>query len=108
MRTARCEAGLTQQQVSEKVGRKQQTIGHWETGDAQPDIGTLIQLCDLYGRTLDQILGTGRKREHRFTRKDAKLLRALRSLDKDTQQAIERIIQELSVCQKKDAADGSG
>ena len=99
LRAARQRAGLTQQQVGVYIGRKQQTIGHWETGDAQPDIGTLIWLCELYGSTPDGLLGIDpqdKQEEFLFTRKDAELIRRLRSLDRDVQRAVEYIIWELA------------
>ena len=48
LRKMRERAGFTQKQVAEHFGRKQQVIGHWETGYAQPDVSTLFELCDLY------------------------------------------------------------
>lgn len=54
LRTAR---GMTQKEVAEKLGRKQQVIGHWETGYAQPDANTLFILCDIYGVTVDDAFG---------------------------------------------------
>ena len=106
LRAARQRAGLTQQQASECIGRKQQTIGHWETGDAQPDIGTLIRLCELYGSTPDGLLGIDRQdkqKEFFFTLKDAELIRRLRSLDKDARRAVEHIIWELAERKKGNA-----
>ena len=57
LKSAREATGLTQQQVAEKFGRKQQVVGHWETGYAQPDANTLFELCDLYGISIDEAFG---------------------------------------------------
>lgn len=53
----RTSCGLTQKEVAEKLGRKQQIVGHWETGYAQPDANTLFTLCDIYGITVDDAFG---------------------------------------------------
>ena len=57
----RTSCGFTQKEVAEKLGRKQQIIGHWETGYAQPDANTLFTLCDIYGVTVDDAFGFQKK-----------------------------------------------
>ena len=47
-RRMRRSSGLTQQELADRLGKKQQTVGHWETGYAQPDIGTLLELFGVY------------------------------------------------------------
>lgn len=57
LRAARESKGLTQKQVAEFIGRKQQIVGHWETGYSQPDANTLFELCDLYDLSIDEAFG---------------------------------------------------
>lgn len=57
LKTAREAKGLTQKQVAEQIGRRQQIIGHWETGYAQPDANTLFELCDIYDLSIDEAFG---------------------------------------------------
>ena len=57
LKQLRTQSGLTQKQVAEKIGRKQQIVGHWETGYAQPDADTLFTLCDIYGVSVDTAFG---------------------------------------------------
>lgn len=54
LRAARETKGMTQKQVAEMLGRRQQIVGHWETGYAQPDANTLFELCDIYGISVDE------------------------------------------------------
>lgn len=54
---ARRKAGLTQKEASEKTGIPLGTIRRWEQGQNDPDMGSLIQLAELYGVSLDEILG---------------------------------------------------
>lgn len=58
LRTAREAKGYTQKQVAEMLGRRQQIVGHWETGYSQPDANTLFELCDLYGISIDDAFGS--------------------------------------------------
>ncbi len=53
-RRMRRSSGLTQQELADRLGKKQQTVGHWETGYAQPDIGTLLELFGVYHKSFDE------------------------------------------------------
>ncbi|WP_180950956.1 helix-turn-helix transcriptional regulator [Marasmitruncus massiliensis] len=57
LKEIRIKAGYTQKQAAEKVGRKQQTLASWETGQSQPDADTLFALCDIYGVSVDEAFG---------------------------------------------------
>lgn len=61
LKQLRLKSGMTQKEVAEKLGRKQQIVGHWETGYSQPDANTLFTLCELYGTTVDEAFGFIRK-----------------------------------------------
>ena len=60
----RKEKGLTQEQLAEKVGVARRTVSRWETGFNMPDLDVLIELADLYGVDLREILSGERKSEH--------------------------------------------
>lgn len=63
IRTARKEAGYTQQQVSDATGISRTTICRLETGEREPDLESMGKLIDFYEVSADWILGTGiRKR----------------------------------------------
>ena len=55
LKETRINAGLTQAQVAERLGKRQQAIGNWETGYSQPDINSLLNICSLYGISLDAV-----------------------------------------------------
>lgn len=48
---------LSQEALAEKLGLSRQAISKWERAEASPDTDNLIALADLYGITLDQLLG---------------------------------------------------
>ena len=56
-------AGLTQEQLGEKLGISGQAVSKWERGEAMPDILLLPDLCDVLGTTLDSLLG-GKRAEN--------------------------------------------
>ena len=61
LKAARVQSGLTQAQVAAKLGKRQQVVGNWETGYAQPDTNTFFTLCAIYGISIDEAFGNKRK-----------------------------------------------
>ena len=80
LKAKRISYGMTQQEVADKIGRKQPIVGHWETGYSQPDENTLFILCDLYGTTVDDVFGF--KKEHpSLSKRDKEVLKKYNNLD---------------------------
>ena len=55
MKQARAEAGLSQQELAERLGVSRQTINAIEIGDYNPTIRLCIGICKALGRTLDDL-----------------------------------------------------
>lgn len=53
-KSIRKSTGLTQAQLGSCIGKSQQVIGHWESGYSQPDLGTLFELCNITGISMDR------------------------------------------------------
>lgn len=47
---------LTQEKLSEKLGVSRQTVSKWESGEAWPEIPKLLELCDIFHCTLDELI----------------------------------------------------
>ena len=56
-REARLQAGLTTVQLAHKMGLTQAAVSQWESGKKVPGIETISRLADLYGVTVDYLLG---------------------------------------------------
>ena len=52
----RKKAGLSQEQLAEKIGVSRQAVSKWETGDAVPEIGKLSLLAKSFNVTVDWLL----------------------------------------------------
>ncbi len=52
-------AGFTQAELAEKINYSDKSVSKWESGNGVPDVYTLVQLAELYGVTLDTLLGDG-------------------------------------------------
>ena len=53
---ARKKAGLSQEEVAEKLGVSRQTISKWETDETVPDIYQSKKLAKLYKLSLDELI----------------------------------------------------
>lgn len=50
-------AGLTQLELSEKIQYSNKTVSKWERAESYPDIFTLQKIAEVYGVTVNDILG---------------------------------------------------
>lgn len=48
---------LTQEQFADKIGVSSQAVSKWETGICYPDISLLPLIAQLFGITIDELLG---------------------------------------------------
>ncbi len=56
LRTARKQADLTISEVARRLGVTRQTIYNWEAGKTKMTVNTIIQLADLYGLHISDLL----------------------------------------------------
>lgn len=52
----RKKAGLSQEELAEKLGISRQAVSKWERAESSPDTDNLIALSKLYGLSLDELL----------------------------------------------------
>lgn len=57
----RNKAGLSQEELAEKVYVTRQAVSRWETGETLPNTETLKQLSRLYNVSINTLLGSPRK-----------------------------------------------
>lgn len=101
LKQLRISSGKTQKEVAEILGRKQQIVGHWETGYSQPDANTLFMLCDIYGTTVDDAFGF---KKPRLSSSDLKFIEKYRSLDPYGQETVNMIL-DREICRFKQLRD---
>ena len=66
IRQLRFKAGLTQEQLADRLGIGPQSVSKWETAAAMPDITTLPLLAEIFGVTIDDLFDL--TAEQRFNR----------------------------------------
>ena len=57
IRRLRKEAGLTQEQLADKLGVSYQSVSRWELGVTYPDMEMIPALTECFGVSADALLG---------------------------------------------------
>ncbi len=57
LKELRLEAKMNQRTLAAKAHVSQGTVCHWENGNRQPDLDTLMELCKIFNVTADYLLG---------------------------------------------------
>lgn len=52
----RKKAGMTQNDLADKLNVSRQAVSRWEMGTAMPDVENLVAISDLFGVSLDYLL----------------------------------------------------
>ena len=53
----RKKKGLTQEDLAKALGVTNQAVSKWESGQNCPDIGLLPHIADIFGVTIDELMG---------------------------------------------------
>lgn len=85
------KSGKSREEVAELLGKSVKTVGHWETGYAQPDANTLFLLCTIYGADLNTSFGFQTENNEKptpesrdgLTEQERKFLTLIRRLSED-------------------------
>ncbi len=107
LKKTRMTAGLTQTEAAKSIGRKQQTLASWETGQSQPDANTLFKLFDVYGASVDEAFGYTKKstapvetEAEGLSTDEKELLKGYNKLNKDGQEEAHEHMEFLLTKQK--------
>ncbi len=56
IKNLRAEQGLSQEQLAAKLNVTRQTVSNWENNKNYPDFGTMVELSNLFGVSLDELI----------------------------------------------------
>lgn len=80
----RKEKNFTQSQLAEKLNMSNKTISKWETGRGMPDSSIMLELCDLLGITVNELLsGEHLKKEDYDKKADENIIYMAKESDKN-------------------------
>lgn len=66
-------ANMTQLELAEKLNYSDKSVSKWEQGNGIPDVRILMQIAELFGVTLDDLVHE--QREHKLMPKTLRLIR---------------------------------
>ncbi|ATZ02159.1 helix-turn-helix domain-containing protein [Lactococcus lactis] len=95
LKTLRKKNSLTQKELAEKVGVKQNSYANWENGNREPNIEMLVRIADYFDVSLDYLLGGKMKN---ITEEFSLCLKKLRMKRKLSQK---QIAEELKISQQQ-------
>ena len=88
IRSLRKEAGLTQEQLADKLGVSYQSVSRWELGVTYPDMELLPALTECFGVSADVLLGIPKvQREKEAEKALTALAKACREEPLDTERS---------------------
>lgn len=83
--------GLTQRQLSERLGVDPSTVAYWETGKSAPNADTLVQLCDIFGVKPTVLMGVVDEEATRLQEAEA-LLALYKAAPPDVRLAVDSLL----------------
>lgn len=57
LRLLRKEAGLTQEELAQKIGKTRSAVAGYEAENKEPGIDTLVRLAQIFGVSLEYLIG---------------------------------------------------
>ena len=80
---------LTQSEIAEAIGYSDKSVSKWERGEGIPDILVLLELSEIYGITVSELIGQTEKSKE-TNEKFKALEKDRRQLEKAKKKALER------------------
>ncbi len=96
IKAARHRAGLTQQELADRIGVSRSKLTGWETHRYQPDVNNFMRLCQALGVSPESL--SGMELEHELAdlaRPVVELARKLAAMPPQTFAIIQRVILSL-------------
>lgn len=57
IRELREEFQMTQKELAEKLSSAQRNVSNWENGVNEPDLDTVVKLCEIFHVSLEELFG---------------------------------------------------
>ena len=66
LKRMRQKAGLRQEDLAKMLNVERVIVANWERGAKYPSLNTMVRLCEIFGVTLDQLVGRKESIEPKF------------------------------------------
>lgn len=75
--------GMKQTELAGLLNCAAMTVSRYERGEADPDVDTILRLCDIFGCTADYLLGRSPLPSPNLSEEEAELVQAFRAADQN-------------------------
>lgn len=89
--SCRKDKGLTQMQLAEMLNITNRAVSKWETGKSCPDVSIMLELCDILGITVNELLSGERIVMEDYQKKAEENLIELQSKKEKVQKSLFRV-----------------
>lgn len=89
--SCRKDKGLTQMQLAEMLNITNRAVSKWETGKSCPDVSIMLELCDILGITVNELLSGERIVMEDYQKKAEENLIELQSKKEEAQKSLSRV-----------------
>lgn len=89
--SCRKDMGLTQMQLAEMLNITNRAVSKWETGKSCPDVSIMLELCDILGITVNELLSGERIVMEDYQKKAEENLIELQSKKEKAQKSLFRV-----------------
>ncbi len=100
LKSARIAAGYTQEEVAEKIDRSDRHIGQLETNRTLGSVDLLLELCNIYNITLNDIFSDYLKFDFDKDNKNIPTIIGYHQLNEEYRSIVDNLIQHLNILQR--------
>ena len=94
IRELREEFQMTQKELAEKVSSAQRNVSNWENGVNEPDLDTVVKLCEIFHVGLEELFGF--ETDSAVSAADRELLSKIKKLTPSQTAALSAFLDTLS------------
>jgi transcriptional regulator with XRE-family HTH domain len=89
LKRIRKENNLSQEQLAERLGVSRQSVSKWENGSAFPETDKIVQICDMFDISMDELFGVSTKTSSKdYMKGIEKYIKTFDNFDKNTKTKI--------------------
>ena len=89
----RLSAHMKQRDLAELLKCTPVSVSRYETGERDPDIETILRLCDIFGCTADYLLGRSTRPDPELSPEEEQLLAAYANASDEIRENIDHMLE---------------
>lgn len=96
LKELRVEKNLTQEKLAELLGVTNRSVSRWENGNNMPDLSLLMEIANVYGVGVDEILD-GKRKETRIDEQTAETIEKIADYANEEKLRLKRTLRGLLI-----------